>query len=349
MKKEIQYDPSQYPVLFGEELEKAIIETKQSREPLIKHLVYKNTATLLYSPDGVGKSVLALQMALQSTTTEGKVFAQYEVAQPCKTIYFQMERHIDESYERLKKMTKIADKDYKNLVVDSSLQGLFVNNEESLIKILTRIDWIVFEAFGSTNPDLIIIDPIYTLLPSGFNSDESIFYLNSFSQLIQNKYKCSVLFTHHANRGQRNYKTGKREEEDLFGSRFLRAHFSVVYSIKSETDEDDNSIGTLWKLEKSTYRNTDQEIHLTYDPDSTLSFIRHVGVDGSNKKDMIDSFLLMRKKDLKSFTIAEIIKFARCSHYYATCSVELERPFLDSKVPKSKSSPILYTFKSRSN
>jgi RecA-family ATPase len=330
------YDPSTYPIYQGKTLQDKIEGTEEERDPQIENLVYKNTSTMVFAPDGIGESVLMLQIACQSTIKDAVVFNMYRVPEPLKIFYFQMERHEDEAFERVKQMMRNSKVDLSNIAIDTSLQGLFVNSEEGLIKINSRIDWMISQSF---KPDIIFIDPLYPLIPSGFKSEDSVFYVTNFLRQLMNKYGCSMFVAHHANRGQRKEKGGGREGEDMYGNRFLSAHFSTVYSIKLTSDES----GTSWHADKSTYKNVDKDIELEYDPDSMMSFARTT-TESNSKSLLCKTFLNARKVDKKEFTLNDIIKHSKCGHSYARKVLRCEGSPPKEISRNSVSGKILYQF-----
>lgn len=292
--------------LWGEELDRALNEVKPVREPLIEGFLYKKSAQMIWAPDGVGKSLVSIQAAIQGTVEGGKVFGEYNVPKPFNTLYIQAERHRDESLERIRRMKTNTPFDSKRFVLTTDLQDVNLRNEKSFLNGLLKVDKIVGETFKTL--DLVVIDPIYAMVRGGIKDDEGASYVNEFSKLIQKKYDCSTLLVHHANRGTRDKESGTRMGEDMFGSRFLSAHCSGVYSL---TLKDDKS-GTTLKLIKTSNENLDDRIELVYEKESQLSFIE--GRSGNiSKMDLIHNFLRTCKANKKTFTFADLQGSARVS------------------------------------
>ena len=117
---------------FGDNLETAIQTVRFERKPLIENFLYEKSALMLYADDGVGKSVLILQACMQATSSESKVFGEFDVPQDNKVLYFQMERHPDESFERMKHLVNVIPFKKENFALSVALQG--VNLQEPKMK-----------------------------------------------------------------------------------------------------------------------------------------------------------------------------------------------------------------------
>lgn len=331
--REPTLDELQNPIGFyhGDELKKAVYRTKIVREPLIEHLLYKKSAHMIYAPDGIGKSIVGLQMCAQSTVDNAKVFGEFNVPIGLRVLYIQMERHEDETFERLLAMSKRTPINWSNFVVTTKLQGLSIQDKADYNNAIEIIDNIITFSMGGV--DLIHVDPIYALIGNDLVSNKDIAPLRLFSSYLQKRYCCSVQFVHHANRGSRD-EDGNRKGMDMFGSRFLSAHFTGIYKMVSK----DGDSGVTLSAEKSSQRNIEKHIDLNFDSDTQLCWY-DVGGSGVPKMDRLNHYLRACKENKKPFTIDDLkaISLLSTSYIRQLISVTRESEFkIVSKGLKNK-------------
>lgn len=286
--------------LWSNELRKAIEEVKIVRVPLIEHLMYSKSAHMIFAPDGVGKSTVALQMMMQSTVDNARVFGEFHVPRALRILNLQGERDESENLERLKTMLGRTGFNPDNFVNTTALQGLDICQKSDYLKALKIIDYILKETF--LLPDIINIDPAYAILGNDMISNKDIAPLANFSRTLQNLYGCTIHIVHHANRGARD-KTGKRGNEDMFGSRFLSAHFTGIYKLEKSGSDDS---GTTMTLDKASQKNLEKKIELAFDVESQLSWYKYPSGLVS-KKDKLYAFFKAQKAQDKAFTYDDMM------------------------------------------
>lgn len=240
---------------------KSYINNFTERQYLIDGFLYEHSSLMLYAADGVGKSALTLQAILESSSNS-YVFGYLKTSRPIKTLWIMAERHPDEIVERLKSMESMLNPNYENFSITTEIQGLNLLNEAAFSNALSIIKKRVDEMGGV---DLIVVDPIYALVCGGLGKDENDSTVSRFSTSLQNLFNCSVIFVHHSNRGIKDKDTGKRLGEDMYGGRFLSAHFTGVYHITKTT------MGTHFKRDKSSHKNLIEEFDLEFDFDTYIS------------------------------------------------------------------------------
>jgi len=287
--------------LWSNNLKEAIEKVNVVRVALIEHLIYEKSAHMIFAPDGVGKSTVALQMMMQSTVDGARVFGEFHVPKALRILNLQMERDEDETLERLKTMLGRTGFNPDNFVNTTALQGLDISDKDDFNKALDIIDYILDETFCL--PDIINIDPVYALVGNDMISNRDIAPLANLSRTLQNKYGCTIHMVHHANRGVRDKETGKRGNEDMFGSRFLSAHFTGIY--KLEASQGDK--GTILTLDKASQKNLEKRIELAFDTESQLSWFKYPSGLVS-KKDKLYAFLRACKNSDKSFNYDELME-----------------------------------------
>lgn len=285
----------QLPGYSGADLEKLLNECEKPWKPLIDGLIYEKTATMFYADDGVGKSLLLMQMICEASAGL-KVFDYFETPKPMKTLWVQGERNIREIGGRIRKFKTVFEPNLNNIIVTDKLQGFDLKKEAHQDKAIAHIDKLVM-TYGSI--DCVVIDPIYSLVTGEITSDEAANYITRFSTMLQNHFLCATVFVHHTNRGQKN-ESGDRVGMDFHGSRFLSAHFSGNYHIQNRTD---SIMGRVFERTKDSNEFLIRRFALEYDPETKVSTIDSSSV---TKKENVIQWLRNKCRDAKFYTLAEI-------------------------------------------
>jgi RecA-family ATPase len=305
----------------GENLEKLADICRDPRKALIEGLAYENAAYLYYAKDGVGKSLLLFQ-AICEASNQLPVFGYFNCPKPLKTLWIQSERNVDEIGERLQRFGRVFKPNYSNIIVTDKLQGSDLKSVESRNRFIEMLDKITNQAGGF---DLIVLDPIYALVSGELTSDDAASYITRFSTALQNRYNASVIVIHHSNRGSRIAKTGERTGEDLYGNRFLSAHFSGIFKIaRLQTGS-----GSEFICEKDSHSTLISKFKLNYDPENFVSSIDDTSV---TKTDKIAHLLRQYRSTGKTFTIYEIMSTLQVSRttINEVMSVQFKKGFVDT-------------------
>ena len=289
---------SSHPTYYGKLLEEAINVVSPERKPLIENFLYEKSALLLYADDGVGKSVLTLQACLQSTVKESMVFGEFYVPEARNILYFQLERHPDESFERMRHLQNSIPFDKNRFALSVGLQGVNLQDSLSRREAIITVESIIKEI--GFNPDIIAFDPIYTLVPEDLSTAPAVNAVTSFFRVIQLATNSTILATSHTNRGIRDQKTGKRLGKDMYGNRFLSAFFTASYHIEAKED----GAGSIFILDKNSQKNMEKKFGLNYDASCYRSWIDTQGK--YTKKDKLDNFLKTCKKLDKEFSFQDM-------------------------------------------
>lgn len=290
---------SLHPTYFGDKLLAALDVVPEERKPMIENFLYEKSAILLYADDGVGKSVLLLQACLQSTMAASKVFGEFNVPTSRRVLYFQMERHPDESFERIRHLKRVIPFDLKNFALSVALQGTNLQDGDLRTEAVNRVETVIKEI--GFIPDIIAFDPIYTLVMDDLSTAPACNAITSFFRIIQLGTNCSIIATSHTNRGVRDRETHQRVGKDMYGSRFLSAFFTGSYHIKQK---DKDGSGSIWDLDKNSQKNLEKKFELAYDASNYRSWTTSDG--RLTKKDRLDNFLMTCKLTQKEFTFAEM-------------------------------------------
>lgn len=291
-------ESSYTPTYSSKSLLDALEFVRPERKALIENFLYEKTSMLWYAPDGIGKSVISLQAAMQSTVKDTKVFGEFHVPEACKVLYMQLERPPEETFERMKHMRKGIPFDADNFGLSVALQGINLQNRDGDKEALDIMRTVIGEI--KFKPQIIVFDPIYTLCHEGLESVKACNAITNFFRVMQLQQGCAIIAISHANRGMRDQETGGRKGEDMYGNRFLSAHFGGVYKIESIKE----GAGTRFKLEKSSLKNLDKTFDLFYEPQYYRSMILD---DGKvTKKDRLQNFLQTQRSMDKPFSFEDM-------------------------------------------
>src|SRR3990167_2658446 len=130
---------------------------------------------------------------MQATSSESKVFGEFDVPQDNKVLYFQMERHPDESFERMKHLVNVIPFKKENFALSVALQG--VNLQEPKMKAESLLCVVEISHEIGFKPNIIAFDPIYTLASSGLETAEACNAITSFFRIIQLHFECTIFAT----------------------------------------------------------------------------------------------------------------------------------------------------------
>lgn len=282
------------PFYHGKDIQKLRDLCKTPRKAIIEALIYEHSASLFWADDGVGKSILLFQAIFEASAGHA-AFSFMECPRPVRTLWIQAERHPYELGERINALEKVITPDYSNLIITSDLQEIDLRYPKHVKNAIDAIDTILKQTISI---DLIVIDPIYSMVSGELTSGDTCGHITKFSTLLQSRYDCSTVFIHHSNRGGRG-SDGTRTEGDIYGNRFLTAHFSGIYSIKRRED----GSGSVFKCKKDTFSVLNSGFQLDYDKETWVSTVSD---DSISKTDQIGIFLRAHAKAKTTFTFNDI-------------------------------------------
>ena len=296
--------------LSGQALLKAIKDSTEESEALIEGLVYANSAIMIFADDGLGKSIISLQTALQSSKGD-KVFGGLNVPKPLKVVYAVAERGVEESLHRLNLMTQAQQINPDNLcITDELMKGYKITTEEGMHKAVNVLQQASHQ-IGANQPDICYVDPIYPLIKGGLSSDETASYITDFCRAIQVRLQCSLVIVHHTNRGGRNT-SGRRTEGDMYGNRFLSAYFTGSFHLRA------NPVGngvTLYRM-KNSHANLVPEVKLRFDKEYFLSFLQG-DTAPFTKEQLFHTFVDQCRQNKKKFAFKDVEKaLSNVSHQH---------------------------------
>jgi len=286
--------------------------------PLITDLLYKPKVTMLAAEPGVGKSILAVQLAL-SLSSATPAFEFLTIPQPRAVYYLQLEGDYPEFLDRIRQMREVVPLNAANLCWDST-PVLNVLDDKHVSRIIQRIQsW--------RTPDLIIIDPIYRTVFGGLSKDEPASAFVRFSSQLKDTFHCAQLLLHHTHRPRRNMKGELIVEDDPFyGSQWLKAHVDVSYHMESANKE---RSAVRLSCKKSRGANVLEDLYLAYHLESMTCSMQIDSQDGDILSRIITflAFCKQANKDTDSYEVAE-----RVGGVKRSITSHLSHPSITSRV-----------------
>lgn len=294
--------------LFGQSLHDAIHASGENIEMLAEGIIPSQSVTQFFAGDGLGKSTLLVQAELEASAGL-PIYGEYEVKRPLKILHIQTERAAREAYQRMIMMMQKIPVNLENFYFEATLQGYDIALPQDRLRIIERLKR-VREEFGGMI-DWVHIDPIYAWTSADLRGDDGANGINDMIRKIQKDICPTVSYNHHPNRGVRD-EHGKRQGEDMYGSRFLSANCTGVFQIESRPGGN----GTVWTNRKDSYSCLNKKIELAYDPQFYMSYVDSTK-SFSNKSDRCLSFLRICKAKVKAFTFEDFMTENEVSTAYA--------------------------------
>jgi len=208
---------------FGIFWGQGIYDYKDTKKPIIKHLLYENDTMCISSKAGVGKSILALHL-LFNLTTGTKFLDTFEIDGPKNVLYLQTEGDRAETLERIKAMKqglKVDDERWAHL----NLDGVHLNTTDGLGKLVR------YARDPGIKYDVFMIDPLYTTVRGTMVSDEVASDWIRNLRKFRAEFDCAVIVLNHSHKPL--YQAGKkveRETDNVFGAFGWGAYFNQQFN-----------------------------------------------------------------------------------------------------------------------
>lgn len=202
-------------------------------EWLINDIMNRNTVAMLAGEGGVGKSMLAMQMAC--ALSSGSDFLGFECPQPAPVIYLNAEdtrlkfnRRI-RAYRHMLIMADLLTNEQHDLIANQ----LYYYGAENTFARFTAKE--TKELINSVNAvarnsrPIILVDPLITFAEGDENDNKAMGQVIDMFRALRNHTDSSVMFMHHA---------GKSEGAEYRGASALKDGVRQAYSMKQMTDEE---------------------------------------------------------------------------------------------------------------
>ena len=282
------------PPITGNELLKRVVFLPEHL-PIIEGLLYEHDSLMIAADSGKGKSLISMQIAMHLTKGTA-VFGALKVSRPMRVWYMQMERHENESLERINKLMDNFEWEPDNFFLDTEVQ---------LLNFINPAHYDILEARGlEIKPDVIFIDPLYGVA-QGLSQDKIASEVSKCLTMLKKRIGCAIWINHHIVKDQ--YFEGKKVEKDdpFYGATWIRAHVTGSYYMKLiET-------GAEFLKKKDNHDVLMDNIVTTYDNETYLST---VDPDKFNYSDRLKIFInQINFKAKKTFTFGEAKNFVGCA------------------------------------
>ena len=258
--------PTDIPQAYtGKRLEAALVEARGQRKAIAEGLIYEKTNLMIASDPGLGKSTISTQVAVELAAGL-PVFGHFHVPRPIKVFYIQAERHIVETLERIEQIKEAGTPiNYDNLIVTHEFQRLNLIKYDHAILMIECIER------DCPQPELIIIDPIYSMVSGGLSSDLPASAFTKVMSYLQTRFGCALWLNHHTTKQQYNQQNEKVGADDRFyGSQWLKASVTGSYQMEKEGD------GVILKRKKDNYGLLLPAIELEYDAATELCHVKNI-------------------------------------------------------------------------
>lgn len=293
------------PIYHGDFLRKSIDTALEERPCYISGLLYHNSVIQVFADDGLGKSMVLLNLACEASSGS-KVFKTLNCEKPINVIWHCCERPLDEPFERIKLMEGAININIKNMIFDKEIQAMDLTSADGFADFMIRMVELV-SCFDNSKVDLVIIDPIYAITGGDLSNPKDCHCINHLLRTLQYRFGCAIMYTHHTNRG--TMFEGKRTDGDMYGNRFLKANVTGQFHLKKTED------GVELVNTKNTYGNLLKNIPLVFDEITQTLTMSHDS-DDYGKRDKILLFLRKKHTEKKEFTLRELSNCLKVSDAY---------------------------------
>ena len=292
--------------------------------PIIEGLLYEHDSLMVSADSGKGKSLISIQVAMHLTKAS-PVFGILKVARPMRVWYMQMERHENESLERINKLMANFDWDADNF---------FLDTEPQILNFINPDHYRLIEKRGlEIRPDVIFIDPLYGVA-QGLSQDKIASEVSKCLTMLKKRLKCAIWVNHHIVKDQ--YYEGKKIERDdpFYGATWIRAHVTGSYYVKQ------NDKGLEFIKKKDNHDVLLDALHTTFDHETYMSTV------DPTKFDFPDRLKIFLNK--VNFTAKKTFTFEECRAYLGCARRTLRymlnaHPYQDTlKRHKSNGNSTLY-------
>lgn len=199
---------------------------------VVKDLFAKKLVSVIFSEPGVGKTILAMDIAAKLTRGEA-IFNHYRVERPMKVLYFQGDFPNTIMKNRLKQMLYNPDDKYFKLVnrYEAESKGISIDltNEQGQENLKTLLE--------GYKPDFVIFDTFISFFDGDENKQKDVKESIDFLRKLTSNYDCSILLCHHSRKRGSNEKRKGLDQSDLIGSFVTARLCGLMLAIAHDTEK----------------------------------------------------------------------------------------------------------------
>jgi len=231
--KEIAGKTKEKSIFNTRSLNQFIQDVKNEPRPkkLIGDLVYEKELTILFAPTGLGKSILAIQMALSSSKGEylnlgNDIVLQNEVG-PIKTIFFDFELSNSQLMKRMGDITALD-----NLFISKVSRGQVLDGKpKEIFKLIKNEAESVWAKF-------IIIDNISKIGNKLEETDKATEFMKALADLVRDDGYTILIISH----TPKQTKTYPITSDSVSGSNKIASLADAIIGINEVNSEEGNKV-----------------------------------------------------------------------------------------------------------
>ncbi len=279
------------PALNGKTLLEAFKRAHERRKVIADGFLYGQTINMMSADPGTGKSTVSVQMAVELAAGL-PVFGVFHVPRPMKILYFQAERSIIETLERIQTIGRVLPVLSENLFITDEYQKLNLLDPKQADLF---IECIVREC---RDLDIIFIDPIYACVQGGLKDDIPASAFTKAMSKLQKETGATLWYNHHTVKTQNDNRGNVIQRDDpYYGSQWIKAHVTGSYHLRECNG------GVELVLKKDNYRLLPEKIILEYDPETGLCSVPLQELPAIER---VKNFIRARERDEKTFYFKDL-------------------------------------------
>lgn len=297
--RQSQHSDSRFGLYSGDDL---LNLPEQRYKTLIDRVLYEGDHTMIIGVEGIGKSILTLQMACCLSCGDDFMDS-FEVPSPVSTLYVQTEGQLATTQERLRRMCLGISVNLQMFHVHY-MPGMELDHTQGLLRFTRAIDDGI-EA-GMTKPRVIFIDPVYSAMKGDLSDNQAVRAFIHNIRVVADTYDCAIVLIHHERKGKRDYRGQIVQEagrEVVLGSATFNAAIDTGFRLQGVT----NMRLTRWKDRNDRCT---PEIELSR-IDNPLMFVVPTGESTASYESVFFHVKHYHMETVEHITIAELTERTR--------------------------------------
>jgi len=254
-----------YTTMKADDMEKMSFEKPSA---IIDQLLYKNGVLSIAGTDGVGKSMLALQLAI-SVSLGVPFLEHFEVSQPVRTLLVQFELSEGDLTHRYQQQKRYFMNKYPDLI------GNYDNLSFTIIGTETKLfqdQWqMIRETLEENNfhGGLLIVDNMYSSTDIDVSDNTQLGSLLSVIHLLKNQFDLTLLLVNHHNKG--THKEKELSKDQIRGGKTFTDYISNCLQICDSSMSESLRVAKITKLRSGESQLRNIPFKLKFNAD-TLTF-----------------------------------------------------------------------------
>jgi len=243
---------------------KELIEANfQPPKAIIDQIVHENGIGLIAGADGVGKSLIALQMACSIAL--GVTFLNYfKIEESRRVLLIQFELENGDLLQRFRKQQYWFNRKYADYKGDWSNLHLSIIEQDTKMFIdqWDKIEATIIE--NHLDNSVLIVDNLYTSTNIDVSNNTDLSQLLSRISEIKRRYKLTIILVNHHNKG--TYKEKMISKDMIRGGKVMTDFATNVFQIAESTLNTDIRMGKITKLRSGESDLRNIAFKLIFDP-----------------------------------------------------------------------------------